>query len=43
MKQEVEKVTNIPETTEESVIEDNIELLDLSGITDEKQILEVSM
>ena len=41
MKGEVEKVVNFPETTEQTVTVENVELLDLAGITDEKQILEV--
>ena len=41
LKGEVEKVVNFPETTEQTVTVENVELLDLAGITDEKQILEV--
>ena len=43
LKGEVEKViTCISETDEKSLKDDNIELLHLEGITDEKQVLEVS-
>ena len=43
LKGEVEKViTCNSETDEESLKDDSIELLDLEGITDEKQVLEVS-